>query len=179
MAEPTVLCTRASSIQPTRGHSKGPTRPLLQPWNAPGDPRFAGTSASSAPTVTLERDPNTGLYTKTVTDTRGVLERLLFFYGVAGIQFQVKSGSSLTVTATADAAKELNGSQLAGATGSSLAVDPERWWPYGLLPAADRQCAYCRLPQARLKPISNWRLNLSGTATIQKPRIAATWRILL
>ena len=130
-------------------------------------PSFAGTSASSAPTVTLERDPNTGLYTKTVTDTRGVLESFSFSTGVAGIQFQV-SGSSLTVTATADAAKELNGSQLAGATGSSLAVDPEK--VVAIWSSASGGQAVCILQVAPGPAEAYFKLaaNLSGTATIQK-----------
>ena len=130
-------------------------------------PSFAGTSASSAPTVTLERDPNTGVYTKTVTDTRGVLESFSFSTGVAGIQFQV-SGSSLTVTATADAAKELNGSQLAEATGSSLAVDPEK--VVAIWSSASGGQAVCTLQVAPGPAEAYFKLaaNLSGTATIQK-----------
>ena len=77
-------------INPTnQGPFKGPTRPLLQPWKRTGrSPSFAGTSASSAPTVTLERDPNTGLYTKTVTDTRGVLESFSFLRGLPEFNFR-------------------------------------------------------------------------------------------
>ena len=101
-----------------------------------------------------------------MTDTRGDLE-LPFSTGVAGIQFQV-SGSSLTVTATADAAKELNGSQLAGATGSSLAVDPEK--VVAIWSSASGGQAVCTLQVAPGPAEAYFKLaaNLSGTATIQK-----------
>ena len=86
-------------------------------------PSFAGASADVAPTITLEKDPNTNLYTKTVMDSRGVLADFSFSTTLAGVQFQT-SGSSLTITATKEAAAKLDGTVVAIATGHSVAVDP-------------------------------------------------------
>ncbi len=86
-------------------------------------PSFAGASADVAPTITLEKDPNTNLYAKTVMDSRGVLADFSFSTTLAGVQFQT-SGSSLTITATKEAAAKLDGTVVAIATGHSVAVDP-------------------------------------------------------
>lgn len=63
---------------------------------------------SSASTITLKRDSNTGLYTASVTDKNGVLSSFNFVSTVSGLTFS-KSGNTLKITATEAAAQKING----------------------------------------------------------------------
>ena len=65
MAEPTVLLYEGVINPTNQGPFKGAYQAIAAALETHREiPSFAGTSASSAPTVTLERNPNTGVYSK-------------------------------------------------------------------------------------------------------------------
>ncbi len=67
-----------------------------------------------------------GSYTATVTDTNGVLSDYNFAANSgSGITF-TRKGNTLTITATAAAAKNLNTEKTYSATGSAYEIDPDR-----------------------------------------------------
>ena len=62
---------------------------------------------SASSTITLKKDANTGLYTGSATDKKGVLANFHFTSNISGLTF-TRSGNTLKVTATEAAAKKLN-----------------------------------------------------------------------
>ncbi len=130
-------------------------------------PSFAGASADVAPTITLEKDPNTDLYTKTVMDTRGVLADFSFSTTLAGVQFQT-SGSSLTITATKEAAAKLDGTVVAMATGHSVAVDPAQVVAvWSSTSGAQTVCTIQTAPSSA-KAYIKLAAKIAGTGAVQK-----------
>mgnify|MGYP000255358687 CR=1 FL=1 len=80
-----------------------------------------------AATQTIELKRNAaGSYTATVTDTNGVLSAYNFAANSgSGITF-TRKGDTLTITATAAAAKNLDTEKIYSATGSAYEIDPDR-----------------------------------------------------
>lgn len=75
-------------------------------------PSFASKSKyqiGAAQTITLKLNQSTGLYEASVTDTNGVLRHFNYSCDLSGVTF-TRSGNTLKITATAEAAKNLTSS---------------------------------------------------------------------
>ena len=87
-------------------------------------PSFAATSSRWCDTIELTKD-SSGNYSASVTDSNGVLGDFNFSSNSGnGITFSQK-GNTLTITATPEAAKNLNTEKTYSATGSAYGVDPD------------------------------------------------------
>ena len=87
-------------------------------------PSFAATSSRWCDTIELTKDTS-GNYSASVTDTNGVLSDFNFAANSGnGITFSQK-GNTLTITATAEAAKGLSAEKTYSATGSAYGIDPD------------------------------------------------------
>ena len=87
-------------------------------------PSFAATSSRWCDTIELTKD-SSGNYSASVTDTNGVLGDFNFSSNNGnGITFSQR-GNTLTITATADAAKGLTTEKTYSATGSAYGIDPD------------------------------------------------------
>ena len=87
-------------------------------------PSFAATSSRWCDTIELTKD-SSGNYSASVTDTNGVLGDFNFASNSGnGITFSQK-GNTLTITATAEAAKGLSTEKTYSATGSAYGIDPD------------------------------------------------------
>ena len=87
-------------------------------------PSFAATSSRWCDTIELTKDAS-GNYSASVTDTNGVLGDFNFSSNNGnGITF-TQRGNTLTITATAEAAKNLNTEKTYSATGSAYGIDPD------------------------------------------------------
>ena len=88
-------------------------------------PSFAATSSRWCDTIELTKD-SSGNYSASVTDTNGVLGDFNFSSNNGnGITFSQR-GNTLTITATAAAAKTLTTEKTYSATGSAYEIDPDR-----------------------------------------------------
>lgn len=88
-------------------------------------PSFAAYAELWADVVELKKNA-AGSYTASVTDTNGVLSAYNFAANSgSGIAFSRK-GNALTITATAEAAKNLSTEKTYSATGSAYEIDPDR-----------------------------------------------------
>ena len=87
-------------------------------------PSFAATSSRWCDTIELVKDTS-GNYSASVTDTNGVLSDFNFAANSGnGITF-TQRGNTLTITATAEAAKGLSTEKTYSATGSAYGIDPD------------------------------------------------------
>ena len=87
-------------------------------------PSFAATSSRWCDTIELTKDAS-GNYSASVTDTNGVLDNFNFASNSGnGIAF-TQRGNTLTITATAEAAKNLSAEKTYSATGSAYGIDPD------------------------------------------------------
>ena len=87
-------------------------------------PSFAATSSRWCDTIELTKDAS-GNYSASVTDTNGVLGDFNFSSNSGnGITF-TQRGNTLTITATAEAAKGLSTEKTYSATGSAYGIDPD------------------------------------------------------
>ena len=87
-------------------------------------PSFAATSSRWCDTIELLKD-SSGNYSANVTDTNGVLSDFNFSANSGnGITF-TQRGNTLTITATAEAAKGLSAEKTYSATGSAYGIDPD------------------------------------------------------
>lgn len=87
-------------------------------------PSFAETSSRWCDTIELTKDAS-GNYSASVTDTNGVLSDFNFSSNSGnGITF-TQRGNTLTITATAEAAKGLSTEKTYSATGSAYGIDPD------------------------------------------------------
>ena len=87
-------------------------------------PSFAATSSRWCDTIELVKDTS-GNYSASVTDTNGVLGDFNFSSNSGnGITFSQR-GNTLTITATAEAAKGLSTEKTYSATGSAYGIDPD------------------------------------------------------
>ena len=87
-------------------------------------PSFAATSSRWCDTIELTKD-SSGNYSASVTDTNGVLGDFNFSSNSGnGITFSQR-GNTLTITATAEAAKGLSTEKTYSATGSAYGIDPD------------------------------------------------------
>ena len=87
-------------------------------------PSFAATSSRWCDTIELTKDAS-GSYSASVTDGNGVLDNFNFASNSGnGITFSQR-GSTLTITATAEAAKNLSTEKTYSATGSAYGIDPD------------------------------------------------------
>ena len=87
-------------------------------------PSFAATSSRWCDTIELTKD-SSGNYSASVTDTNGVLGDFNFSSNNGnGITFSQR-GNTLTITATAEAAKGLSTEKTYSATGSAYGIDPD------------------------------------------------------
>lgn len=87
-------------------------------------PSFAATSSRWCDTIELTKDAS-GNYSASVTDTNGVLSDFNFSSNSGnGITF-TQRGNTLTITATAEAAKGLATEKTYSATGSAYGIDPD------------------------------------------------------
>ena len=87
-------------------------------------PSFAATSSRWCDTIELVKDAS-GNYSASVTDTNGVLSDFNFAANSGnGITF-TQRGNTLTITATAEAAKNLSTEKTYSATGSAYGIDPD------------------------------------------------------
>ena len=87
-------------------------------------PSFAATSSRWCDTIELTKDAS-GNYSASVTDTNGVLGDFNFSSNNGnGITF-FQRGNTLTITATAEAAKGLSTEKTYSATGSAYGIDPD------------------------------------------------------
>lgn len=87
-------------------------------------PSFAATSSRWCDTIELTKDAS-GNYSASVTDTNGVLSDFNFASNSGnGITFSQR-GNTLTITATAEAAKGLSTEKTYSATGSAYGIDPD------------------------------------------------------
>ena len=87
-------------------------------------PSFAATSSRWCDTIELTKDTS-GNYSASVTDTNGVLSDFNFAANSGnGITF-TQRGNTLTITATAEAAKNLSTEKTYSATGSAYGIDPD------------------------------------------------------
>ena len=87
-------------------------------------PSFAATSSRWCDTIELTKD-SSGNYSASVTDSNGVLGDFNFSSNSGnGITFSQK-GNTLTITATAEAAKGLSTEKTYSATGSAYGIDPD------------------------------------------------------
>ena len=93
--------------------------------NATMIPSFAEYAPRWCDTIELRRTA-AGSYTATVTDTNGVLSAYNFAANSgSGITF-TRKGNTLTITATAAAAKNLDTEKTYSVTGSAYEIDPDR-----------------------------------------------------
>ena len=87
-------------------------------------PSFAATSSRWCDTIELTKDAS-GNYSASVTDTNGVLGDFNFSSNSGnGITF-TQRGNTLTITATAEAAKGLSTEKTYSAIGSAYGIDPD------------------------------------------------------
>ena len=87
-------------------------------------PSFAATSSRWCDIIELTKDAS-GSYSASVTDGNGVLDEFIFASNSGnGITF-TQRGSTLTITATAEAAKNLSTEKTYSATGSAYGIDPD------------------------------------------------------
>ena len=87
-------------------------------------PSFAATSSRWCDTIELTKDAS-GNYSASVTDSNGVLGDFNFSSNSGnGITFSQR-GNTLTITATAEAAKGLSTEKTYSATGSAYGIDPD------------------------------------------------------
>ena len=87
-------------------------------------PSFAATSSRWCDTIELVKDAS-GNYSASVTDSNGVLSDFNFASNSGnGITF-TQRGNTLTITATAEAAKGLSTEKTYSATGSAYGIDPD------------------------------------------------------
>ena len=87
-------------------------------------PSFAATSSRWCDAIELTKDAS-GNYSASVTDTNGVLSDFNFSSNSGnGITF-TQRGNTLTITATAEAAKGLSTEKTYSATGSAYGIDPD------------------------------------------------------
>ena len=87
-------------------------------------PSFAATSSRWCDTIELTKDAS-GNYSASVTDSNGVLSDFNFASNSGnGITFSQR-GNTLTITATPEAAKNLNTEKTYSATGSAYGIDPD------------------------------------------------------
>lgn len=87
-------------------------------------PSFAATNSRWCDTIELTKDAS-GNYSASVTDSNGVLGDFNFSSNSGnGITFSQK-GNTLTITATPEAAKNLNTEKTYSATGSAYGIDPD------------------------------------------------------
>ena len=87
-------------------------------------PSFAATSSRWCDTIELTKDAS-GNYSASVTDTNDVLSDFNFSSNSGnGITF-TQRGNTLTITATAEAAKGLTSEKTYSATGSAYGIDPD------------------------------------------------------
>lgn len=87
-------------------------------------PSFAATSSRWCDTIELTKDAS-GNYSASVTDTNGVLSDFNFSSNSGnGITF-TQRGNTLTITATAEAAKGLSTEKTYSATGSAYGIGPD------------------------------------------------------
>ena len=87
-------------------------------------PSFAATSSRWCDTIELTKD-SSGNYSASVTDSNGVLSDFNFSSNSGnGITF-TQRGNTLTITATAEAAKGLASEKNYSATGSAYGIDPD------------------------------------------------------
>ena len=87
-------------------------------------PSFAATSSRWCDTIELTKDAS-GNYSASVTDSNGVLSDFNFASNSGnGITFSQR-GNTLTITATAEAAKGLASEKTYSATGSAYGIDPD------------------------------------------------------
>ena len=87
-------------------------------------PSFAATSSRWCDTIELTKD-SSGNYSASVTDSNGVLGDFNFSSNSGnGITFSQK-GNTLTISATPEAAKNLNTEKTYSATGSAYGIDPD------------------------------------------------------
>lgn len=87
-------------------------------------PSFAATSSRWCDTIELTKDAS-GSYSASVTDGNGVLDDFNFASNSGnGIAF-TQRGNTLTITATAEAAKNLSTEKTYSATGSAYGIDPD------------------------------------------------------
>ena len=87
-------------------------------------PSFAATSSRWCDTIELTKDAS-GNYSASVTDGNGVLDNFNFARNSGnGITF-TQRGNTLTITATAEAAKNLSTEKTYSATGSAYGIDPD------------------------------------------------------
>lgn len=87
-------------------------------------PSFAATSSRWCDTIELTKDAS-GNYSSSVTDGNGVLDNFNFASNSGnGITFSQR-GNTLTITATAEAAKNLSTEKTYSATGSAYGIDPD------------------------------------------------------
>ena len=92
--------------------------------NASMIPSFAEYAPRWCDTIELRRNA-AGSYTASVTDTNGVLSAYNFTANSGnGVTF-TRKGNTLTITATAAAAKNLLGEKTYSATGSAFEMDPD------------------------------------------------------
>ena len=88
-------------------------------------PSFAAYAELWADVIELKKNA-AGSYTASVTDTNGVLSAYNFTANSgSGITF-TRKGNTLTITATAAAAKNLDTEKTYSATGSAYEIDPDR-----------------------------------------------------
>lgn len=87
-------------------------------------PSFAAVASRWCTPIELTKD-SSGSYSASVTDTNGVLSDFDFSSNSgSGITFS-QQGNTLTITATAEAAKELSSEKTYSATGSAYGMDPD------------------------------------------------------
>ena len=87
-------------------------------------PSFAATSSRWCDTIELTKDAS-GNYSASVTDTNGVLSDFNFASNSGnGITF-TQRGNTLTIMATAEAAKSLSTEKTYSVTGSAYGIDPD------------------------------------------------------
>lgn len=87
-------------------------------------PSFAAASSRWCDTIELTKDAS-GNYSASVTDGNGVLDNFNFASNSGnGITFSQR-GSTLAITATAEAAKNLSAEKTYSATGSAYGIDPD------------------------------------------------------
>ena len=87
-------------------------------------PSFAAVSSRWCTPIELTKDPS-GNYSASVTDANGVLSDFDFSSNSgSGITFS-QQGNTLTITATAEAAKDLSSEKTYSATGSAYGMDPD------------------------------------------------------
>ena len=87
-------------------------------------PSFAAVASRWCTSIELTKD-SSGSYSASVTDANGVLSDFDFSSNSgSGITFS-QQGNTLTITATAEAAKELSSEKTYSATGSAYGMDPD------------------------------------------------------